>query len=69
MGIGRFTSQDDDQLRDKETGDPVRLVRLLDLDLDAGGLDQVARQRADYLRTRTTPHTVVELFKRRSPGR
>ncbi|SFF59402.1 Site-specific recombinase XerC [Actinoplanes philippinensis] len=38
-----------------------------DLDQVADRLDQAARQGADYMRT-GAPDTVVELFKRRSPG-
>ena len=39
-----------------------------DLDHVADRLDQAARQGADYMRTGTAPDTVVDLFKRRSPG-
>jgi hypothetical protein len=40
-----------------------------DLDQVADRLDQAARQDADYMRTGTSEETVVDLFKRRTPGR
>jgi integrase len=40
-----------------------------DLDHVAERLDQAARHGADQMRTGTAPDTVIELFKRRTPGR
>ena len=39
-----------------------------DLDQVADRLDQAATRGADYMRTEGSPDTVVDLFKRRSPG-
>ncbi|BAL85561.1 hypothetical protein AMIS_3410 [Actinoplanes missouriensis 431] len=40
-----------------------------DLDQVADRLDQAATRGTDYMRTAGAPDTVVDLFKRRSPGR